>query len=72
MEMIGILPSYNTMKCQPQSMSGTLLGTYHKMSATVSVWYWNVIDMTYSMKLSGIEMSYTWPIAGMGEITQEA
>ena len=27
MEMIGILPRYNTMKCQLQSMSGTLLGT---------------------------------------------
>ena len=27
MEMVGILPRYNTMKCQLQSMSGTLLGT---------------------------------------------
>ena len=33
-EMIGILPRYNTMKCQLQSMSGTLLGTCRKMSAT--------------------------------------
>ena len=24
------------------------------------------------MKLSGIEMSYTWPVAGMAGITQEA
>jgi len=32
MEMIGILP---TMKCQLQPMSGTLVGTCHKMSATV-------------------------------------
>ena len=48
MEMIGILPSYNMwepvneandMKCQPQSMSGTLLDTCHKMSATVNVRY---------------------------------
>ena len=27
-EMIGILPRCNTMKCQLQSMSGTLLGTH--------------------------------------------
>ena len=39
MKMIGILPRYNTMKRQLQSMSGTLLGTLlgscRKMSATV-------------------------------------
>ena len=33
--MIGVLPRYNTMKCQLQSMSGTLLGTWYNMSATV-------------------------------------
>ena len=33
--MIGVLPRYNTMKCQLQSMSGTLLGTWCNMSATV-------------------------------------
>ena len=32
MEMIGILPSYNTMKCQLKSMSGTLLGTCRNVS----------------------------------------
>ena len=42
--MIGILPSYNAMKCQLQSMSGilpgsSLLDTCHKMSATVNVRY---------------------------------
>ena len=36
MEMIGIVPSYNAMKCQLQSMSGSLLDTCHKMSSTVS------------------------------------
>ena len=35
MEMICILLKYNTMKCQLQSMSGTLLGTCCKMSALV-------------------------------------
>ena len=99
-----------TMKCLLQSMSGTLLGTCRKMSATVqnlttkcqllvklsylqmlgtyptagiheTVRKWNVLYMTYSRytwncqevkcpihdlqqvytKLSGIEMSYTWP-----------
>ena len=35
MEMIGILPRYNTMKCQLQAMSGTLLGRCRKMSAIV-------------------------------------
>ena len=49
MEMIGIIPSYNAMKCQLQSMSGSLLGTCHKMSATVNVRY--------------IEMLGTYPIA---------
>ena len=34
MEMIGILPRQNTMKCQLQSMSATLLGTCRNMSAT--------------------------------------
>ena len=33
--MIGILPRYNTMKGQLQSMSGTLLGTCRKMSDKV-------------------------------------
>ena len=35
MDTIGILLRYNTMKCQLQSLSGTLLGTCRKMSATV-------------------------------------
>ena len=35
MEMIGILPGYNTTKCQLQSLSGTLLSTCCKMSDTV-------------------------------------
>jgi len=52
MEMIGILPSYNTMKCQPQSMSGTLPDTCHKLSATVNVRYWNVGYISYGR--------YTW------------
>ena len=33
--MIGILPRYNTMRCQLESKSGTLLVTCHKISATV-------------------------------------
>ena len=37
MEVIGFLPRYNTNKWQPQSMSATLLGTCHKMSATVQI-----------------------------------
>ena len=35
MEMIAVLPRYNTMKYKLQSMSGTLLGTCWKLSATV-------------------------------------
>jgi len=36
MEMIGILPWYNTMKCQLQLMSGTLLGIYMLQNVSYS------------------------------------
>ena len=39
MEMIGILPRYNTMKGHLQSMSGTLLGTCRNMSAKLDCMY---------------------------------
>ena len=69
------------MKCQLKSMSGTILGTCCKMSATVqnkfttncqllAIYQWlsGIIPRNVRyMKLSGIEMSYTRPIAGIHE-----
>ena len=72
-EMISISSWYNTMKCQLQSMSGTLqqivnynpkfiLGTLPTKDVSYSVSECQVCtvpkDVIY-MKLSGIEMSYT-------------
>ena len=34
--MVGILPKYNTVTCQLQSMSGSLLGTYQLQSKQIS------------------------------------
>ena len=72
MEMIGILPRYNTTKCQLQSMSGTLLGTCRKMSATVQ----NKFQVSYlhvpqkmSATINKCPVSYleTYPVAGIHE-----
>ena len=64
MEMIGILPRYNTMKCLLQSMSGTLLGTCRKMSATVqNKSYPPSINVRYQY----LEMLGTRPTAGIHE-----
>lgn len=53
--MIGILPRYNVMKCQVQSMSGTSLGTYHKMLAT------------NKYQVSCLEILGSYPTAGLHE-----
>ena len=44
--MISTLPRYNTMKCQLQSMSGTLLGTCRKMSATIQNKFSGILPTT--------------------------
>ena len=58
MEMIGLLPRCNTMKCQLQSMSGTLLGTCCKMLATITI---NKCQVRY------LEMLGTYPRADIHE-----
>ena len=49
-------------------MSGTLLSTCRKMYK-INFWYLTYHEMSATIltytKLSGIEMSYTWPVAGM-------
>ena len=73
-EMIGILPRYNSMKCLPQSMSGTLLGTCCKMSATVQnkcVCYVHCVGQlrlpVLPRTVNKCQVSYIYPIAGLHE-----
>ena len=68
--MIGILPRYNTMKCQLQSMSGTVLGstcckmskinfrypTYHEIPVTVNKCQVSYLEMLGTYSTAG---SYT-------------
>ena len=64
---------YNTIKFQLQSMSGTLLGTCCKMSATVQNEFqisYPPQNVSYTVKkyqVSYLEMSYTRPVAGIHE-----
>ena len=70
--MIGLLLRCNTMKCQLQSTSGTLPGTYHNMSAEVQNKFLlsSVNEMSVTVnkcQVPYLEMSGTHPITGIHE-----
>ena len=68
MERKGILITYryNTMKCQLQSMSGTLPGTYRNMSAEFLTF--NKMSVTVNKcQVPYLEMLDTCPITGIHE-----
>ena len=56
------------MKCQPKSMSGTLLGICHKMSAAAQNKFQVYISqMSAKCQVSYLEMLGTYPIADIHE-----
>ena len=56
--MIGILSRYNTMKCHLQPMSGTLLGTCHKMSGIVQKMFQGMLLTTKCQLLQSINVLF--------------
>ena len=69
MEVIGILPKYNTMKCHLQSMSGTLLGRHAakcQLQFKINFRYLTHHKMSATINkclVSYLEMLRTYPIA---------
>ena len=64
--MIGVLPGYNTMKCQLQS-SGTLHTKYMVQNVSYSPKYISSILPTTKYQVSYLGMIGTYPTAGIHE-----